>query len=146
MRLPPPLSPPPMDLRHDIHLGLLDGLGEAVHDLLHQLELRASVGADLLLDGHGLGDAHAGGLLGLGSAMTFMRLASPAHEAHLLRLGAGERLDLRGLLLGLGVVGLALVALHLDADGRFRQRRLLLGLGLGFAQLALLAAAFCWRP
>ena len=48
-----------------------------------------------------------------------------AHDAHLLGLGRGERLDLGRLLLGAGEVGLALVRLHGDRQLGLGDRRLL---------------------
>ena len=63
----------------------LDRLREAVHHLLRDLELRASVGAHLLLDGDRLRDAGASGLvgLGLGQCADLRRLL---HRALVLRL------------------------------------------------------------
>ncbi len=55
------------DLRDDVDTGLLDGLGEASHDLLGQLIARPAVGPNLLLDRDRLGDADPGRALGLGS-------------------------------------------------------------------------------
>jgi hypothetical protein len=54
----------------------------------------------------------------------------------LLGLGLGKRPDLRGLLQRALVFGLALVALHRDAQFRLCDAALLLGAGLGLAQLA----------
>src|SRR5438552_18446995 len=59
-------------------------------------------------------------------------------RADLLGLGLREGLDLGRLLLGAGVVRLALVGLDRDGQLRLRERGLLLGPRLGLAQLALL--------
>ena len=127
------------DLRDDVDLRLLDRLGEPVHDLLHELELRAAVGADLLLDRDRLRDADAGGPLGLGLGERADLLGfALAEHARLLGLGLGQRLNLRGLLLSARVVGLALVRLDRDRDLGLGEQRLLLGARLGLAQLALL--------
>jgi hypothetical protein len=50
----------PEPLGNDVEPAGLDGFGEPIEDLPGQLELRATVGADLLVDREGLGDADPG--------------------------------------------------------------------------------------
>src|SRR5437867_140047 len=81
-----------------------------------------------------LGSRASQGLHLLGFALT--------EDSDLLGLGLRESLNLRRLLLGAGVVRLALVGLDRDVQLRLRERGLLLGPCLSLAQLALLDRGF----
>src|SRR5207249_8606206 len=99
--------------------------------------------AHLLVDGHGLGDADAGRALGFRASQGLYLLGfALTEDSDLLGLGLRESLNLRRLLLGAGVVRLALVGLDRDVQLRLRERGLLLGPCLGLAQLALLDRGF----
>ena len=140
-------EPPPVavlagdeDLRHDVHLRRLDGFREAVHHLLGQLQTWAAVGADLLLDRHGLGDADARGPLGLGAG----------DRPNPLGLALAEDADLgrprprpasgsaRPPAASARYAALPWFAWMLIDELRLGDERLLLGARLGLAQLRLL--------
>ena len=103
------------DLGYDVDSGVLDGFSEAIHDLLSDLELRTSIGADLLLGGNGLPDADARSLLGL---------------------CLDQDANLRRLLQAALVFRFALVLLHENGDLALGQPLLLLRARSGFAELA----------
>jgi hypothetical protein len=86
-----------------------------------------------------LGDTDAGRAfrLGAGQRLHLLGLAL-AEDADLLGLGLRERLDLRRLLLGAGVIRLALVRLDRDGQLRLGEDGLLLSPRLGLA-------VTCWR-
>ena len=95
-----------------------------VHHLLGHLVLRAAVGRHLLFDGDGLGNTRAGDPFGL-------------------RLSQGP--DLGGLLDGALEFGLALVALHGDAQLRFGDLRCCSARACVSRSSRSLAAAVSWR-
>ncbi len=112
---------------------------EPVHDLLDELELRAAVRADLLLDGDRAADAHARFLVGVGRGDEPDPLGLAAGEQlDALGVGAGERLDALGVLRRALQFRAAGVLLDADVDLGLGEHRLLLGDGLRLPKLALL--------
>ena len=104
------------ELGHHVHAGLLDGFGKAVHHLLGDLELRATVGAHLLFGCKGLCDTDPGDFFGFCLCQCS---------------------DLSSLLHGTLVFSFALVGLHGDAQLRFGNIALLFGTRFSLTQLAL---------